>query len=225
MKKLIESIKAWTKTKSLSLLILPAILLILAWVFASLTEEIVYDKESEFDHMVYNFVHPIHTPWLTDFMVAITFLGSRAFLLPAYTVLALFLFFKRDRSTALAVSGVALCGAAVLFISKNIFKRERPLEPIIERATSFSYPSGHSFSAFTFAGIALYLVWTSNISKTAKWVWSTLFILLAAIIAFSRIYLNIHFASDVVAGFCLSLIWLTTCYYTLTRLKIIGKSK
>ena len=224
MAQIIKTIKDKLKRWSLSLLILPASLLLFAWIFALLTEEIVYEKEFTTDVTIYKAVTSIQTVGLTKFMSWITFFGSRAFLLPAYLfMIGYFIFFKRKTSTSIAVAGVALCGAGVLFISKNIFKRDRPTEPLIQRVTSFSYPSGHSFSAFTFAGIILYLIWTNKIQPAWKWFWSILLSLFAATIAFSRVYLNVHFASDVFAGFCLSMIWLTVCYFTLRKLGLIKK--
>jgi undecaprenyl-diphosphatase len=225
MKQLLEQIKKRFRITSLSILILPALLLVFAWIFASLTEEIVYEKEFKLDLSMYKVVATWHRPWLTKFMLWITFFGSRAFLLPAYLVLIFyFLLFKRKTSTSLAVTGVALCGAAVLFLAKNIFRRERPSEPMIQKVTSFSYPSGHSFSAFTFAGIVLFLIWSKNMHAGWKWFYSVLLLLFAIIIAFSRVYLNVHFVSDVFAGLCLSIIWLTVCYYTLKKIGLIKRT-
>jgi undecaprenyl-diphosphatase len=103
---------------------------------------------------------------------------------------------------------------------KGIFKRDRPLEPLTAKATSFSYPNGHSFSAFTFSGTIIYLIWSANITKVWKWTWSIVSFLFAMLIGLSRIYLHVHYASDVIAGFCLSVVWLATAYYIFRRVKV-----
>jgi len=206
-------------------LIIPVVVLLLCSFFISLTEEMVYEQESKFDLYAYEAVSSIHSPALTEIMKVITFFGARVFLLPAYAIIAAyFLFYKKNTLLSISIVSVALCGAGVLFLSKNVFKRERPLEPLIDKSETFSYPSGHSFSAFTFAGIILFIIWSGHITVKWKWFWTIFLIMFAATIAFSRVYLNIHFASDVIAGLCLSLIWLSMCYFLVKKLKLV-KSK
>jgi undecaprenyl-diphosphatase len=65
---------------------------------------------------------------------------------------------------------------------------------------NFSYPSGHATSGFIFYGLLVYLVWKTNIPKLYKWLTASILILLSLLIGFSRIYLRVHYASDVVAG-------------------------
>jgi membrane-associated phospholipid phosphatase len=216
-----EEVKKKTKGFSKGFLIVLFLFLLLITVFSVITHEIVFEKETSFDDTIYKAVSSIASPALTKIMVAITFFGSRAFLLPAYLIIIIIQLTKSRTKASLGIAAVALCGGAVLFLFKGIFKRERPIEPLIAKATSFSYPSGHSFSAFTFSGIIMYLIWSTNITKAWKWTWSVVFFLFAAMIGLSRIYLHVHYASDVVAGFCLSLAWLASSYYILRRVKII----
>jgi undecaprenyl-diphosphatase len=219
-----KQVEEKAKRFSLSLLIVIVVFSLLLFLFAIITDEIVFEKETAFDAGVYGFLHPYTNPGLTRFMAFFTFFGSRTFLLPAYLVIvAYYLFYKKKSLNALAIAVIALGGAGILYLFKNIFRRDRPLEPLISKVTSFSYPSGHSFSAFTFSGILIYLVWISSMKKGYKWLITVLLFVFAALVAITRVYLHVHYASDVIAGFCLSLIWLTICYYTLKKFNLIPK--
>ncbi len=187
-----------------------------------ITDEIVLEKEDRLDTVVYNAVSSIQSNFLTKVMIFFTFFGSRSFLLPAYIfIISYYLFFKKKFHNYWGIAAVALSGAGVLMLFKNTLRRKRPSQPLIENITSYSYPSGHSFSAFTFCGILAYLVWRSKWTTTWKWISTIALFLFACTICFSRIYLHVHFASDVLAGICLSLIWLTICYFVLKRLNLI----
>lgn len=211
------------KRFSIALLIFLGILALLIFTFAFITDEIVLENETGFDVSIYHFIASFTTPAVTKTMVIFTFFGSAGFLFPCYLIIsAWYLFFQKNSKNSIGVAAVALSGAAVIFLLKNIFKRQRPEGPLIQKVTSFSYPSGHSFSAFTFAGIIIYLVWQSQISVALKWVLSVLFILFAFMIAASRVYLHMHYASDVIAGFCLSLLWLSICYFILKKFNMVG---
>ena len=112
---------------------------------------------------------------------------------------------------------IGLSSTGILFLFKDIFKRHRPLDPIISNVTGFSFPSGHSFSSFTFFGLLIYIIWRTNIRKSFKILIAFFLFVFAATIAFSRVYLRVHYPSDVVAGFCLSVIWLMISLWILHK--------
>jgi undecaprenyl-diphosphatase len=93
------------------------------------------------------------------------------------------------------------------------------LDPLVH-ASGYSFPSGHSFSSFTFFGLMAYLIWQTDIGKGWKIFLSILFFLLASVIATSRVYLHVHYASDVLGGFSLSMLWLILSLYTLHKLDL-----
>ena len=202
------------------MLISVILFLLVVFVFWRITDEIVLEKEGSFDAIVFKALAGYTTPATTKFMLVFTFFGSTKFLLPAYLLLTgFFLLFKRNGFWSAGIASIGLSSIGLLFLLKNIFHRHRPLEPLTQNVIGYSYPSGHSFSSFTFFGLLTYLIWKTDLPKIWKWILSVLFNTLAVCIALSRVYLHVHFASDVVAGFCLSIIWLFICFWVLNTIR------
>mgnify|MGYP000564831599 CR=1 FL=1 len=80
--------------------------------------------------------------------------------------------------------------------------------PVIARVHGYSFPSGHSFSSLVFYGMLAYIAYAGINNKTGRTVTIIFLIAFALLIGISRVYLKVHFASDVVAGWCLGIIWL-----------------
>jgi membrane-associated phospholipid phosphatase len=215
-----QEIKKKATGFTLGLILAIALFLIAVFIFWRITDEIVFEKEGGFDDIVFKMLTRFTNPSTTHVMLLFTFFGSTKFLLPAYILLALFfLFYKRHRLYSLAVALVGLSSIGLLFLLKDIFHRHRPPEPLTPNVAGYSYPSGHSFSSFTFFGLLTYIIWQTDLSHLWKWILSVLCISLAICIATSRVYLHVHFASDVVAGFCLSIIWLSISLWILLRIQ------
>jgi undecaprenyl-diphosphatase len=94
---------------------------------------------------------------------------------------------------------------------------------LLENVKGFSFPSGHSFSAFTFCGLLIYILWETQVNSLVKWLGTIALFVFAALIATSRVYLHVHYASDVIAGFCLSILWLAISISVLHTIE--GKQK
>ena len=196
-----------------------ALVLFLAtlFVFVSITDEIVLERENGFDQYISQAILPFVSPFATSLMKFFTFFGSEMFLFPAYLLLIIFYIFRKKNRLALDIAMVGLSSTGILFLFKDIFKRHRPLDPIINNVTGFSFPSGHSFSSFTFFGLLIYIIWRTNILRPFKILIAFFLFVFAATIAFSRVYLRVHYPSDVVAGFCLSVIWLMISLWILHK--------
>jgi len=198
------------KAKWITLRFILALVLFLAtlFVFVSIADEIVLEHENGFDQNVSQAILSLVTPFVTRLMKIVTFFGSTSFLFPAYLVLIIYYLLKKKRWLAIDITMIGLSSTGVLFLFKEIFKRHRPLDPLISHVTGFSFPSGHSFSSFTFFGLLIYIIWNTKLRKFWKILIAFFLFLFAAIIAFSRVYLRVHYPSDVVAGFSLSIVWL-----------------
>jgi undecaprenyl-diphosphatase len=204
--------------KEISLRLIIELLLFLAslFVFVVITDEIVIEKEGAIDDFVFKKLASTTSAPLTQLMQIITFFGSWYFLLPAYLLVIGWLFASRKKTALwLDITAIGITSTIVLFSIKAIFQRQRPLDPILKQVPGFSFPSGHSFSSFVFIGLLTYIISESAISRRLKWVYGIFLFLFAWLIAISRAYLRVHFASDVVAGFFLSIIWLGISYRVL----------
>ena len=201
---------------SLALLII-VFVICLAGLFA-IADMIFEDKNLLFDEHIFSIIKPYINPFNTAIFKVITFFGSFAFLLPANLLLILFfLLVKKERHNAWKVAAVSITNTLVLFMLKSILQRQRPPAPLISKLHDYSFPSGHSFSSVVFFGMAAYIIQLHTTSKPLRWMSSFLFGLLVVAIGFSRVYLRFHYASDVIAGFCLGFMWLLLAKWILIK--------
>ncbi len=164
------------------------------------------------------------SPWLSTFMVAVSYLGNTlwAFIvLIALTALALWLF--RLRLEALVLIFINLTNALLNVLVKVLIARPRPSQPLVDvlqHATGASFPSGHVMSYVAFWGtlftFSLILFRGKHWWRTTLLIISGLFVVL---VGFSRIYLGDHWASDVLGAYLLSGLWVWVCLWVYTRLK------
>ena len=142
-------------------------------------------------------------------MLFITFLGKHQFLIPANLILIFyFLLVKRQNWFSIRVITIAMSSLALMLLLKQLFQRKRPLSPLLKAAKGLSFPSGHAIMAVTFYGLLIYILQHSITIDWFKWLATVLIFVLIILIGFSRIYLRVHYASDVAAGFIIGLLWL-----------------
>ncbi len=147
-------------------------------------------------------------------MEAFTFLGSSTFLLPANILLILgVLFYKKDRLFALQWTITAIISLFLMYFFKGIYQRPRPLDPYLETALGYSFPSGHTLNGFIFFGLLIMSLWKYVGNSNLRLLGTILFTILILFIGISRIYLRVHYASDVFGGWALGITWLTLCDY------------
>jgi undecaprenyl-diphosphatase len=159
-------------------------------------------------------------------MKVFSFLGDHRFLIPVnLSLIFYFLFIKKHRWYSIKIPAVAISGVVLMFILKHLFNRERPLTPLLEPARGLSFPSGHSLMSFTFYGLMIYLVWTNIENKLLSSVLVTGLLLIILFIGISRIYLEVHYATDVIAGFCMGLMWLVLSLYILDKMERYSRRK
>jgi membrane-associated phospholipid phosphatase len=177
------------------------------FVFGWLAEEMLEGDTQQFDQFVRTAVHQLATPGLTRLMQAFSFLGSVA----AVTTLCLgaicaSLYFRHARTAALLA--ITMLGVAALDVAlKQAFHRPRPVAFFGSAPSSYSFPSGHALGSFCFYGILAAILAARARGRGAKLcVWMAA-ALLVAMIGVSRIYLGVHYPSDVIAGYCAGAVW------------------
>jgi len=214
-----KTLQKWWGLVSLEILIIAIVFLLSLFTFSLIVHEAVYEREDVFDGRVIHFFATHSSPALVLFMENITFLGSTTFLLPAYLLLIGWLLLKKRKTNAIDITIIALSSTATMFALKEYFKRERPALPIIKGVSGYSFPSGHSLSSFIFCAVLIQLVWKSNFPSTVKYLLIALLLLLALTIGLSRIILNVHYATDVIGGFCLGIIWVIVSFAILRKIR------
>lgn len=180
--------------------------------FVELTEKVQGETIDAFDNKVTDYVTSFRTPELNHFFQFVTDLGDVYAYLIATTAAALFFFFKlKNKRFILQLLGVLILSALANMALKRAFDRARPTIEHLVVVKTLSYPSGHAMSAMAFYGFLIYLVFKI---KMNKWLRVFLVVLFAALIFFiglSRVYLGVHFPSDVLGGFIAGLIWVAFC--------------
>lgn len=206
-KRLLEIISVWL---TLGLLTAIATLVFLGW----LADEVLEGSTRQFDDATRAAVHTLASPSLTLFMRAISFLGSTQFLTVA-SIVAIALFAWRKWGREAKLFALTMIGASLLNITlKLAFKRPRPV-PFFDLTApeSWSFPSGHSLaSCCFFAGLAAILSGRIKHKRPRTILW-TIAIVMFLLIGLSRIYLGVHFTTDVIAGFAAASIWILVVRY------------
>lgn len=177
-------------------------------VFAFIAHEIVQEHEDGFDTRAFEFLAQYTNPESLKLMRVCTFFGSHTFLIPAHLLILVILLFQKKYADGFITSFMALSSFLLMIALKNYFHRNRPSIKFAEVVQSFSFPSGHTFSSFVFAVVLIYLLWKSDWSKASKLALSLLLLVFSCIVGLSRIVLRVHFASDVIAGFCIGIAWI-----------------
>ncbi len=178
-------------------------------VFAWLGNEMLEGDTQHFDQVVREWVHRYASPGMTRAMTAISLLGYNVLIVELVIALAAFAKLKWWRA-ALWLT-VAMAGSLVLDLTlKYVYHRTRPTAYFGMAPHSYSFPSGHAMCSFCFYGVLAGLL----SARTKPLVWRLLIWFAAAAlvitIGLSRIYLGVHYPSDVVAGYLAATVWVGT---------------
>jgi len=166
-------------------------------------------KHKPIDMLIFDKINPGVNAINNKIMLFITFLGKHQFLIPANLILIFyFLFVKKQTWFSIRVITIAISSLVLMLLLKQLFQRKRPLSPLLKAAKGLSFPSGHAIMAVTFYGLLIYILQHSITIDWLKWLITILVIGLIILIGFSRVYLRVHYASDVAAGFIIGLLWL-----------------
>ncbi len=184
-----------------------AISVFVVWAFAELADGVVEGESRRFDRATLFWIEAHSPGWLDGPMRLVTALGYYQVVLPllAAAVLAFYLKGWRLSATLLIVSTAG--GSLLTAVLKAVFGRARPdLFDSGYTASFYSFPSGHATVAVGFYG-ALTLILAYRLSGLARWVVVACGVLLVLLIGFSRLYLGVHYPTDVLAGYLAAPLW------------------
>ena len=198
----------------ITLLIIAEVLLTLA-AFSAIIALIVFAirtpirKHKPIDLAIFEKLKPGVNSINSKIMLFITFLGKHQFLIPANLILIFyFLLVNKQTWFSIRVITISISSLVLMLLLKQLFQRKRPLSPLLKAAKGLSFPSGHAIMAVTFYGLLAYILQHTIESNWLRILLTILLILLALLIGFSRVYLRVHYASDVLGGFIIGLLWL-----------------
>lgn len=196
----------------LELLVGLALLTAGAWIFGLMAEELL-EGDTHADTRFADWLHEHATSGGTTFFEAVTVLGNFVTLL-AVTVVAVVVLLRRHRRTEATLVALAFVGAQILTLGLKLgFARERPFfpDPLASAPTTYSFPSGHASVSLAVYGALGYIVARQAGTRRAQIAFLAGAAALVALIGFSRLYLGVHYLSDVIAGFSLGLAWIALC--------------
>lgn len=177
-------------------------------------------RHKQTDLAIFDLVKQYTNERNTQVMQAVTKMADHRFLIPAnLAVIFYFLFVRRRSWFSIRVAAVALSSLGLMFAFKRIFKRKRPLEPLIQKAKGLSFPSGHAMMSATFYGMMIYITWHTIKNRPLK---VLLILSMAGLIngiGISRVYLRVHYASDVAVGYTIGFCWLIISLDLLKRIE------
>ncbi|VEF48140.1 phosphoesterase PA-phosphatase-like protein [Bacillus freudenreichii] len=166
-------------------------------------------KVETFDQSIIHLIQGLESPLLTNIMKFFTFIGSFPIVMLIFVLVSFVLLYIVKHRFKLLLFGIVLLGTPIINeLLKLSFHRVRPnLHRLIDIG-GYSFPSGHAMNAFAVYGILIYLLWNNvpgRIGRIVLIITGSFFIVM---IGTSRIYLGVHYPSDVIAGYFASCCWL-----------------
>ncbi|AMX00337.1 phosphatase PAP2 family protein [Rummeliibacillus stabekisii] len=177
-------------------------------------------KIVRFDQTLISFIRGFESHTLTSIMKFFTFIGSFPVVLVLFLIASYILYCVLRCRAEVFLLGTVILGTQVINqVLKIFFHRARPDFHLLIDVGGYSFPSGHAMSAFAFYGILTFIFWRhipNRFGRTTIVLFSSILIL---IIGTSRIYLGVHYPSDIIGGYFVSSIWLTIVIWFFQRYK------
>lgn len=184
--------------------------MIVVAIYGSIIILVIIDKLEWFDKPIMTYIQSLENPLLTEYMKFFSLIGSMEGVVLISLIVFFVLYFSFKYRSELLFLSLTILGSAILNEGlKQIFHRERPESKYLIEAVGFSFPSGHSMAAFTLYVTLSYLLLkhTKSIIVQIGMILFTIFMIL--MIGISRVYLGVHYPSDVIGGYLTSALWVS----------------
>ena len=192
------------KHKSVPLLLALLVFLTPVIIFSKLAGEVIEKDPILLDTTILKSIHEHASPFLNHLFLFITTLGSFKVIAPVTIALVLWFYYKNQRRSSLIIAFSVLGAATANFILKLLFTRSRPaLWETLVKEPSYSFPSGHAMVSCALILSIIFIVWQTKYRFAALVAGSLLIVL----IGLSRLYLGVHYPTDVIAGWSASIVW------------------
>lgn len=187
--------------------------------FLALAEDVFNNEIMKGDTIGYNIVSNLISDNLTPLVKMITWFGSATCLILLTVIL--FVIIKNKKAGLLIGTNLVIITILNQTL-KNLLQRSRPTGFRIINETGYSFPSGHSMISMAFYGFLIYLIYKNVKNKYLKFTIIIILIILIISIGLSRIYLGVHYTSDVLAGFLLSIAYLIFYCHVVDKVLYVG---
>ena len=194
--------------------------------FAQLAEHVLEGGTQAFDVAILQWLHAHQHPLITQLMIEMTYLGTGSVVVVVVGVAALFLWHTEHKHSARLLLAATIGNIVLNSALKLVYHRARPA--VFEwqtTAVSSSFPSGHAMSATVVYGTVAYLVMRLQKHRWAKMLTLGAAVLLILLICLTRLYLGVHYPSDVIGGIIVGLAWAAFCMATLEASLVIARRR
>lgn len=221
MNKNIGREKMIQKIKNNKLMVLIIFLLLI--IITMITKKIIIKEELIIDKLAYDIlVTKLRNPFLTSVMKLVTKLSNTSVIISLSMIFIIYFYYiiKKKKISFLIVVNLVF----IVFLNqilKLIFKRDRPIGFRIIEMSGYSFPSGHAMVSMAFYGLFIYIIHHFVKNKKLKTILITLNVIIIILIGISRVYLGVHYLSDVVTGYSISIIYLLILTKYLNKYHII----
>ncbi|GAB2530417.1 phosphatase PAP2 family protein [Rufibacter soli] len=224
MKKTFRKFVASLALFTVELVVLWTVFILCIILFFWLARAVLPGHDLGFDRQAFAWADARANPFLTEIIKGVTFLASRNFITGAgLMMIGYFLFVKKHKWYSLKVPVIAIGSISLNLLLKYIINRPRPLVPHLVDSYGLSFPSGHAMISASFYGLLIYLVWKHVEVPAWRFLLVFLLSLLILLIGFSRVYLHVHYATDVVAGLVAGLGWVILANALINRMEKFSK--
>ena len=209
------------KIKNNKLMVLIIFLLLI--IITMITKKIIIKEELIIDKLAYDIlVTKLRNPFLTSVMKLVTKLSNTSVIISLSMIFIIYFYYiiKKKKISFLIVVNLVF----IVFLNqilKLIFKRDRPIGFRIIEMSGYSFPSGHAMVSMAFYGLLIYIIHHFVKNKKLKTILITLNVIIIILIGISRVYLGVHYLSDVVIGYSISIIYLLILTKYLNKYHII----
>ena len=194
--------------------------------FAQLAEHVLEGGTQAFDVAILQWLHAHQHPLITQLMIEMTYLGTGSVVVVVVGVAALFLWHTEHKHSARLLLAATIGNIVLNGVLKLVYHRARPT--VFEwqtTAVSSSFPSGHAMSATVVYGTVAYLVMRLQKHHWAKMLTLGAAVLLILLVCLTRLYLGVHYPSDVIGGMIVGVAWAAFCMATLEASLVIARRR
>lgn len=194
--------------------------------FVDISSDMLANEFEQLDEEAATLALTMRNDTFTTVMHVVTGFGNWYAFLGIFVILSFIIYQQRNHLKSPLISVAIITGASVvMYFLKEGFYRERPTLDTLVNASLSSFPSGHSMISVVFYGFVIFYIWQVSKSLSFRISSTAFFIVLIAMICWSRIYLGAHFASDVLAGIVAGVGWLSTSLLIYLVIKLIRKKE